>query len=94
MVETISNEILCTMTGNITWSTSVPMRSVYIAGIKYTTASSGAMLCPPTTRFCGQFFSGLVVAPPDPDLWTPAAPGHVDVAFCAVFASRSGARIF
>ncbi|KIK38143.1 hypothetical protein CY34DRAFT_809684 [Suillus luteus UH-Slu-Lm8-n1] len=49
MVETISNEILCTMTGNITWSTFghtskfIPIRSVYIAGIKYTTTSSGTI---------------------------------------------------
>jgi hypothetical protein len=66
MVETISNEILCTMTGDITWSTFghtskfLPMRSVYIAGIKYTTASSGAMFCPPITRSYSQLFLDLL----------------------------------
>ncbi|KIK39515.1 hypothetical protein CY34DRAFT_328016 [Suillus luteus UH-Slu-Lm8-n1] len=67
MVETISNEILCTMTGNITCSTFghtfevyTNTRSVYIADIKYTTVSSAAMFCSPVTRFYSQLFSGLI----------------------------------
>ncbi|KAG2741652.1 hypothetical protein P692DRAFT_20750272, partial [Suillus brevipes Sb2] len=71
IVETISNEILCIMSGNITWSTFgytlkfILMCSVNIAGIKYTTVSSGAMFRPPKTRFHSQLFSGLIVAPSD-----------------------------
>ncbi|KAG2752881.1 hypothetical protein P692DRAFT_20724173, partial [Suillus brevipes Sb2] len=67
----ISNETLCTMTGNITWSAFghtlkfIPMCSMYIAGIKYTTVSLGAMSFPPITRFHSQLFSGLIVAPSD-----------------------------
>jgi hypothetical protein len=36
------------------------LRSVYIAGIKYTTASSGAMFCLPITRFYSQLFLDLL----------------------------------
>jgi hypothetical protein len=36
------------------------MRSVYIAGIKYNTVSSGAMFCLPITRFHSQLFLDLL----------------------------------
>ncbi|KIK37181.1 hypothetical protein CY34DRAFT_810575 [Suillus luteus UH-Slu-Lm8-n1] len=95
MVETISSEILCAMTGEITWSTFghtskfLPMRSVYIAGIKYTTASSGAMFCPPIAHFCGQFFSGLTSGlQPRQDMWMSLSVPCLRVAAVQEFSRR------